>query len=834
MRSAESTIKDADLPFADEWPRISQILDRLLALPEQQRRQALDSEEMRPELRNHIADVLRWAQTQSGALAITQHHAGASQPSLQLGAVLGVWQVEQLIAEGGMGAVYAVKRVAGGFEQSAALKVMRVSSPQDFLRFEHERQVLAQLSHPNIAKVLDGGSISISPVDGGSIEQPYMVMEQIAGGPIDQWCTAHQLDGAARLQLALSALDALACAHAALVLHRDVKPNNILVDAQGTVKLIDFGIALQISNVTPINSDVTSADGTQSSQPVSLLYAAPELLQASSVQGTQRQSSVAADVYGVAATLYELLALQPAKALLGLPAALAATRAVTQEAAPLRTHRITSPVLAAMPAAMVDDISAILSKALSNDPLSRYSSMNELIAELKRALRGEAVTTRGSERGYQLKRLMSRHRWVLLGLGAALLALVIGSLTTAWQARQAVVARDAALAEQRRSDAITQWSMLMLKENADPSGNEALRRENLRRATARVQSQFESDPVGAAPLLNAMGFMYVQAGDYKTATPLLERVIAAPTVAVPVSSEAKLHLATAIHRQGDAKRALALLQEAQASWQVSADRWRSEIASARLLEAQIVRSTDPVKARALLDTALSERIAASGRNHSDTVAVYSSIAAVELSQRKFAEARTALNEARQILKAADLEMSGNALTIMNNVGALELQAGNFAEAEAAFAQAVQLRRQLFGPSAATAALLGNHSRLLIRLKQTSAGLALAKESTEMAKQYAGDSSPLYFAGVYGWLQALAQQGQTQEAETLAQSVMSKATPSEQTLAIEIQHAIIIAQRGQTKEARERLSALEQRLAKAPAPLRAQLDPVLAQAKTTVQ
>lgn len=157
-----------------------------------------------------------------------------------LGRSIGAWRIMDVVGRGGMGAVYRVERSDGAYAQQAALKLIRTSadSPAARERFQRERQILAGLQHPNIATLLDGG-ISAEG-------EPYFVMELIDGVPLDRWCDTRMLSLRERVILFLQVLDAVRYAHRNLVVHRDLKPSNLLVDAEGRVKLLDFGIAKQL------------------------------------------------------------------------------------------------------------------------------------------------------------------------------------------------------------------------------------------------------------------------------------------------------------------------------------------------------------------------------------------------------------------------------------------------------------------------------------------------------------------------------------------------------------------------------------------------------------
>src|SRR4051794_6804271 len=225
----------------EEWQRIKEILHTALDVPTAERAQYLDSAcNGDLQLRKEVESLL--ASHEEAGTFIEEPVAAAPKltpplDNLGIGSDLGPYRIVQLIAEGGMGAVYQAVRVDDLYRKVVAIKVIRRGLFGEFSlrRFDIERQILAHLDHPNIAKLLDGGTTP----DG----RPFFVMDFIAGTPIDEYCDAHQLSVRQRLDFFLTVCSAVHYAHQNLVIHRDLKPQNILVTEEGAVKLLDFGIA---------------------------------------------------------------------------------------------------------------------------------------------------------------------------------------------------------------------------------------------------------------------------------------------------------------------------------------------------------------------------------------------------------------------------------------------------------------------------------------------------------------------------------------------------------------------------------------------------------------
>ena len=298
----------------------------------------------------------------------------------QEGRRIGAFEVVRELGRGGMSRVFLAQRADGQYEQQVALKLLRpgLDSEVDVVRFRAERQILASLDHPNIARLLDGGI-----TDDGL---PYIVLEHVDGEPIDRYCAAHQLTVRARLQLFLCVLDAVEYAHRSSIVHRDLKPSNILVRTDGTLKLLDFGLA-KIQESYPSGTAAPTATTMRWMTPE---YAAPE--QVRGAPATERT-----DVYQLGAVLYELIGGQTPFG----------DRART-------THKLETAILeeepAPLPAAVDREVAAIVFKALRKTPAERYPSPGELAADVRRYLSGDLVHARDQTLWYRTRRMIARRR----------------------------------------------------------------------------------------------------------------------------------------------------------------------------------------------------------------------------------------------------------------------------------------------------------------------------------------------------------------------------------------------------------------------------------------
>lgn len=277
----------------ERWQTIREVLDGVIGLSAHERPEYLDGKcGADPELRAEVESLLR-SHEQAGLEFLNtpavdlRSLVGENGGSSYIGRRIGVYRIVEEIGHGGMGEVYRASRVDGQYQKQVAIKLVRIGLDSAFLveRFLHERQILASLDHPNIARLYDGGTTE----DG----VPYLVMELVEGTPIDQYCDEHDLSTNRRLELFLQVCAAVQYAHQHLVIHRDIKPSNILVAADGVPKLLDFGIAKIL-------------DPAIASEHTMLHLLTPEYASPEQIRG--EPITTATDVYSLGVVLYKLLA----------------------------------------------------------------------------------------------------------------------------------------------------------------------------------------------------------------------------------------------------------------------------------------------------------------------------------------------------------------------------------------------------------------------------------------------------------------------------------------------------------------------------------------------
>jgi tetratricopeptide (TPR) repeat protein len=481
-------IASGDVPVPSErWNRLEQVFAEALALPIAARSAYLEHAcGGDASLRNEIDGLLR-SHDSSGVLDIAPHSSSVvvPQPSLAPGTCLGPWRIDKLIGRGGMGEVYAAVRADAAFEQQAALKLLRYEAVGQLERFHAERRILASLEHPGIARLLDGG---MAP-DG----RPYTVMEYVEGQSLTAYCNEHHATLHERLALFTQVCDAVAFAHRNLIIHRDLKPDNILVDAEGRVKLLDFGIAkLLDAAAAPLAADSTIAPFTPD-------YAAPEQLSGESV-------TTATDIYALGVLLFELLVGERPLRMHGRLSA-QVLRLLLDRDAPLPSRIAQNKSDAPVPARLLTgDLDAIVAKCLRKEATHRYETVNALRLDVGRHLRNEPVLAREGARLYVFGRLLRRYRWAVAGIAALIVTLAAGLAGTIWQAQRAET-------QARTSTAVQGFLTDLFRTNTssqdDPvKARQTTARELLDLGAKKIDTSMADAPAAKLSVLHLLGELY--------------------------------------------------------------------------------------------------------------------------------------------------------------------------------------------------------------------------------------------------------------------------------------------------------------------------------------
>ena len=479
------------------WRRVEELFHSALQQPESDRETWLDSQaEHDPVVREEVRSLLA-ADRRHGELS---EQVGLDAPTVDdderelpgAGQRFGPYQTERLLGSGGMGAVYLARRADGQFDQTVALKVMAPHlAGEEFVRsFRNERQLLAALAHPHIARLLDGGVAS-----GGD---PYLVMEYVEGQLWDRYCADRKLPIEARIRLFLQVCDAVEFAHQNLIVHGDLKPANILVTADGTVKLLDFGTAKLVRDPEGRVTQFAS---------LTPRYASPEQLRGERV-------NTLSDVFSLGVILYELLTgawpfgnpkstADAVDRLVNGREASAPVQVVSEGAAAERSasrERLRRQI--------AGDLSTILLKMLESEPARRYGSVREAKEDLERFCEGRPIQARPNTAWYAARRFAARHWLAVSATGLSAVALASLTVVSVYQTAQAraQTARAQRVSEFAKDtflSAASYWySPLRNKHDAIQFS------DILDNAAARVGQALGNDPEAEADLRSTLGFTY--------------------------------------------------------------------------------------------------------------------------------------------------------------------------------------------------------------------------------------------------------------------------------------------------------------------------------------
>ncbi|MCH9694124.1 MAG: serine/threonine-protein kinase [Gammaproteobacteria bacterium] len=454
---------------------------------------------------------------------------------------IGPWRLLRRIGRGGMGVVYLAERADEQYEQQVALKVLPagLDSEQAHARFLTERQILAGLAHDNIARLLDGGVTE----DGA----PYFAMDYVEGLPIDEYCEQQNLGLEERLYLILDVARAVQFAHRNLVIHRDLKPNNVLVASGGKVRLLDFGIAKMLE------PDPAGMKLTQVAQrPVTPIFASPEMLRGEPV-------NVTADVYSIGVLMYALLTGQVPLSYEGLSLTEMCDHATNTDPPP--ASRFNSRLRG--------DIDAIIAKALAKFPGERYQSAESLANDIRNKLNGLPVEAKAPSAIYRVRKFLGRHR-----LGAAFATFAVIALVTiaALAVQSAVTAERQAqqiLLESDRAERISDFITSIFRD-ADPYWNNDLAplsaTDLLHQSEERLNTRDLMEPAARFELLVTLGQSYTGLQDNASAIRVLENALSIAAehdiTDLSVLADAQFWLSQAYGYLGRDDEALAILNVA--------------------------------------------------------------------------------------------------------------------------------------------------------------------------------------------------------------------------------------------------------------------------------
>ncbi len=698
----------------DLWQVLSPYLDEVLDLPEEHREAWLaDFAGRNPSQAAGLRSLLQEHKVLSANGFLDQRSFAVPMQTPQAGQAAGAYTLLSQIGQGGMGTVWLAERSDGRFERRAAVKFLNIAlAGRGEERFRREGNVLGRLTHPHIAELLDAGI--------NQQGQAFLVLEYVDGEHIDEFCERHSLGIDERIRLCLDVLSAVEHSHANLIVHRDIKASNVLVDKQGQVKLVDFGIAKWIEE------EGRASDATILTREGGLVltpeYASPEQLKGEAV-------TVATDVYMLGGLLYLLLSGQKPigpgpHSSAGLVESIVHTEPPRMSEASVTSERRRM---------LRGDLDTIVAKALKKAPVERYPSAAAMADDLRRYLNHQPIAARPDAFSYRAAKFIRRNR-ALVALGClAAIAIFAGLIGTATEARRANAERDFAWRQVARAEAINDLNSFVLSDAA-PGGKPFTVNELLGQAERIVARQNGTGNSTRVDLLVSIGRQYwSQDQDAKARISLEEayRLSLGLAEASPRATAA-CALASSLARAGEHPRAKALLAEAIGalpkgpqfvldrmfcllrSSEVAREQGASGEAIARIEEAREVLRQSPFQSDLLqlrLSMELAEAYRVSGRQR---------------------EASDAFALASGLLSSLGRDNTQTAGTLFNNWALALSQLGLPLEAEKIFRRAIGIGSDGNNDTTVSPMLMVNYARVLRELGRLPEAAGFAERAYEKA------------------------------------------------------------------------------------------------------
>jgi serine/threonine-protein kinase len=757
----------------ERWERLQEIFHTAAALPPEKRAAYL------PEACAGDADLQREVE----ALLVSSQDAGtlgeeirraASEwvEATRAGERFGPYRVIRALGRGGMGRVYLAHRDDDQFHRQVAIKVANdAQGPDDLSRFRAERQILAGLDHPNIARLLDGGTTEAGV--------PYLVLEYVEGEPIDVYCDAREVPLEERIRLLRTVCLAVQHAHQSLVVHRDLKPANILVSPEGIPKLLDFGIAKLL---TPGALAQGPALTRGLPVPMTLEYASPEQVRSGAI-------TTSSDVYSLGVLLYELLTgcrplriegstfteiekivcevdPEPPSAAVGWPAERAGGRSPEERArargtTPERLHR-----------AIRGDLDTIVLMALRKTPARRYGAAEQLAEDLRRHDEGLPVRARRSTIPYRAAKFVRRNGYAL-AIAAIVATLVLGfgisraRLAAAFRAQRDQAEREADTA--RRVETFLE-DLFRLADPGEQRGASVTAREMLDLASEQVQRQFADRPEVRAELLDALGTIYRHLGLYTRAEPMLEQALALRRSVLGeesvVTAQSLMHLGELSLDQSRFAEGEPLVRRALEIRQRKLGPDDTQVAEAL----HVLGLAEGYQGR--LDEAersLRQALAVRQKAGVDSVVVASTLDRLAQVLEDRGDLHEAEALARRAVEILDAKVGDHPTTArsLGRLGEILRREGEFAAAEAPIRRSLDIHRKIMGPDhPMVAADLHNLANLLRDRGDASPAEAVYRESLDVGVRALGDDHLEVAATRSDLADLLAARGRYDEAERL--------------------------------------------------------------------
>ena len=683
-------------------------------------------------------------------------------PSLA-GRRLGAYTLERPLGQGGMGTVWLARRSDGRYEGLVAVKLLNLAlvDAQGGERFRREGTALASLAHPNIARLGDAGV-----TDDG---QPFLILEHVEGRQIDTYCDDERLSPERRIALFLQVLGAVAHAHANLIVHRDLKPSNILVTGDGTVKLLDFGVA-KLMGADASTDAARTATGVGWMTPE---YAAPEQVRGESI-------TTSTDVYAAGVLLFELLAgCHPTGE--GSHSAAEHLRAIVETEPPRLSAAATGADVRAtsldrMRRAYTGDLDNILAKALKKRPEERYASADAFADDLRRYLNHLPVRARPDSLGYRASKFVRRNR-----IGVAVGA--IGAIALVAAAARERQLRGRAEREAGKAVAVEQF-LLSVFGAADPfappdaNAGDITARALLDRGVRRIDSSLTAQPEVRAELRDALGRVYANLGLYDAAAVQLRRSLAERRALHgarhPDVARAMDGLGVVLGQQNRLEEADTLLRGAlEQRRRLHGDRHDATAESIGHLADLLLNRNEFGAAEPLYREALAIRRGL----HGDTD---TSVATTQLDLAELLVAKGAYDSAAVLYRGAlairvrnlgeNHPLTGSAT---QGLAKAEEHLGHYDEAERTYRRALAAQRKSVGDAhPSTADILNSLGQMLFKMGRSAEAESLLVESLALNRRIFGDNHEKVSSNIGNLALIVRERGDLDEAERLLRQALA--------------------------------------------------------------
>jgi eukaryotic-like serine/threonine-protein kinase len=748
----------------ERWKILSPHLERALEMTPQERGPWLEALAAGdPTLAADLRSLLDEHQL-LGERGFLEQGAGVFTPVLRAGQTLGAYTIESLVVEGGMGSVWQARRSDGRFEGRVAVKFLRAASigVTAAARFRREGSILARLTHPSIAHLIDAGVTSTG--------QPYLVLEYIEGEHIDRYCDRLALTVGARIRLFLDVLSAVSHAHGHLVVHRDIKPSNVLVRQGGQVKLVDFGIAKLLEpddEGRTGDATVLTRDGDRALTPE---FAAPE-------QVSGQPVTTSTDAYSLGVLLYTLLSghhpfddiaqspLEFMKAVVDTdPARPSQAATFGSDAGANAARRGTT--IARLRRDLQGDLDIIVHRAMKKKPAERYRSIDAFADDLRRYLNHEPILARADSLSYRAVKLVQRHRALAAVSALAIAATVIALGVALWQANEARHQRDRALSLLARSNAVTEFFEFLLND-AGPPDQPLTIRAMLARSESLLNNEFGANPEHQAAILGVQGGYYATLGEAADAEARLKRAqsLAAGSADVDLRASIDCLHGYVLSQLGKVEEGVREIERVLSGPSLSP----LMVADCHEHRAFIAQNQSDGAAADKFAQAAQEALSRADRPHPRLDAsVLADRGYAQQLLGRLAEADRFFSQAVEKLTALGRERTPLALTIRNNWGIAILSSGDIKRALAVYEDAIHDAEARDKQNPPPAFLIGNLARTLELAGRYSEALRLYEDAARVGRATARTDS-LAFA-LLGQAGVYAEMGNADQAEALIEEL----------------------------------------------------------------